>query len=364
MKRLFAFLIALLLALSVFAACGGETETTKPEATEPEATEPETTEPETTEPETNEPETTEPPVLDPDPLEPTVAADPSHTEHIWYSLPTFTAYEAKQADGTIGYLATHCRYEGCEAVKDGVVRPTLVNMDFESFNGTLAQYADAAENVCAHKKGASNSPGTVADGMGQIITSKSQTIISTDFVWEYGKEYYISMDFQLNVAPRANKNLHILTFGRGSQEEAARYFVGVGYNPEAGKWYVTHNFSFVHELIGVSFELGKWYRLEYVVLMGNPDGGIYESPASTAEKPVYITGGAAAMYLTPMHRTADGEMVIAGERIYLGTYDGIAAIVNDKKEALAMDYDYIKLDSNGACQAVDNLIVALEEKDK
>ncbi len=366
------------MALSLFAACGEtpdettkapETTTTPSTTAAPVTTVPDTsTAPDTTKaPDTTDttaPETTTTPETDPEPLEPTLAADASHAEHVWFTNPSFTAYEVKQADGTIGYIATHCRYDGCDAIKDGKIRPVLVNMDFENYNGKLADYANESENVCAHKKGAQHSPGTVADGF-CLITNKSQTIISTDFVWEYGKEYYISMDFQLNTYLNATKMSHVLTFGKGSMSQAARYFVGVGYKPEEQKWYMTHNFDGAYALEGISMELGKWYRLEYVVVMAHESANVYESPASTEERPVHITGGTTTMFLTPMHRNLDGEMVAVGEKIFLGTFDGIAAMYDgETRTMLDMDLDYIKFDSAGACRAVDNVVVGLAEKDK
>ncbi len=378
MKKFFAFALALLMVVSLFAACGEtpdettakapETTTTPSQSVPPVTTAPDTSAPPvTTAPDTTDttaPETTTTPETDPEPLEPTIAADSAHTEHIWYTLPTYTAYEAKQADGTIGYYATHCRYEGCDAIKDGKIRPILVNMDFEGFTGTLAKYADEAENVCAHKKGANNSPGNVADGMGVMITSKGQCIISTDFVWEYDKEYYIAMDFQLKDPLSQNKNSCVLTFGKGSMTEAAKYFVGIGYNLTDGKWYVEHNFGMDYELVGIQIEGNRWYRLEYVVTMGSADAAMAESPSFAERNNYLLQGGATTMYLTPMHRNLDGEMVIAGERIYLGTFAGIAAMVNEDREPLNLDLDYIKIDSTGACKAIDNLVVGLAEKDK
>ena len=374
LTKLLSLVLALLMVVAVLAACGEHTSDTEPDTT-PEVTDPETTvppvttapDPETTEPapETTEPETTEPETTEPEvvivPVEPELEAG-EHAEHAWYTFATFTPYDAKQEDGTIGYLAVHCRYAGCDAIQDNKIQPVLVNLDFENFNGTLSDYATAAENVDILRKSPSTTKGNIADGM-WVGGVTSQNIIEFTPGWKNNSQYYLSIDMQISTNPQAGKNLQFLAPGLTSAANQSRYLFQIGKrNAEDGKYYAHQNFTGVYPLDGVTLEQGEWYRMEYIMNIG--DGSVLKDETNP-EAILYYSPGTVTVFITKLARAADGTMVMVGSRELLGTFDGLGPMFDDKTgETLIMDTSIIKIDSSRAVGAFDNLIVALPAIDK
>ena len=375
LTRLLSLLLVILMLVATLVACGGETpDVTEPDATEPEATEPDTTAPPvTTEPpETTEPEpvTTEPVVTDPPTTEPEIVIVPAepeleaaeHTEHVWFSHPTYTAYDAPKEDGTLGYVAVHCRYAGCDAIEGNKIQPVLAYLDFENFNGTLAEYVKAQPNVDQLNKSPSTTKGTVGNGM-WYGGATSQNIIEFQPGWQHNTQYYFSIDIQIATNPQGGKNLQLPTIGLTSQVNATRYLFQIGKrDSEDGKYYGHQNFAKVYPLDGFVLEQGKWYRLEQIFSIG--DGSLlkYES---NPEAILYYSPGTTTVFLTELERAADGTMIPTGNRNIVGIFDGMGAMYDDKTfTELIMDTSVIKFDSYRMLGAFDNVIVATTPIDK
>lgn len=368
--KLLSLALACIMLVATLAACGGEL----PETTEPEVTEPDTTAapvttapPVTTEPapETTLPVETDPPTTEPEvviaPVEPELESC-EHTEHVWYSHPTYTAYDAQKEDGTLGYVAVHCRYAGCDAIEDNKIQPVLAYLDFENFNGTLTDYVKANPNVDQLNKSPTATKGTVGNGM-WYGGATSQNIIEFQPGWKNDSQYYFSIDVQIGTNPQASKNLQLPTLGLTSQVNATRYLFQIGKrDSEDGKYYGHQNFTKVYPLEGFVLEQGKWYRLEQIFVIG--DGSVLKDETDPAAVR-YYSPGTVTVYLTELERAADGTMIPTGNRNLVGIFDGLGAMYDEKTFTdLVMDISVIKFDSNRMLGAFDNVIVAIAPVDK
>lgn len=365
--KILSLLLAVLMLASTLIACGDDT----PDETTPKNTTPMTTAaPITTAPETSAPETTtkaaETTTKAPEttafvPTEAALPADPNHTEHVWYSHPTFTAYDEKQADGTIGYTAIHCRHEGCEAIKDNKVRPALVNLDFNGDTCSLVDYLTAQENVSPSQIDAGHSGATVTNGMG--MSFGNFLLFSTDFNWDFNTEYYLSMDMQTSHSFK-KREAHVLALGQGLTTgiKEIRFLCGLGLSKEDQTPVYINNYSEVTKIDNLEFKTNTWYRLEYVVKFGADTK--FEDTTTEPGRTLYCTQGTLTAFLTPMYRTEDGEMLVAGDRQMIGTFENFAYMGDDDGNPRNFDTNIIKICQNNMIQAFDNLVVGLAEKTK
>lgn len=380
--KLLSLVLALLLLVASFAACGGETPDTDPADTDPADTDPVDTDPPVTDPPETDPPVTDPPETDPpvtdppetdppetEPEDPTPAepdtTEPEleaaeHTDHVWYTFATYTAYDAPKEDGTLGYLAVHCRYAGCDAIQDNKIQPVLANLDFEGFTGKFTDYLKTQPNVDILNKSPSATQGEVRDGS-WVGGVPSQNIIEFTPGWQTNTQYYISLDIVLSTNPQGGKTPYILAPGLTSATQASRYLFQIGQRiTEDGKYYAHQNFAGIYALEGLTIEQSQWYRLEYIMNIG--DGSVQkdETHPNKGSSPGNVT-----VFLTKMARRSDGTMVIAGNREILGTFDGLGCMYDDKADqVLTMDTGIIKFDSYRALELFDNLIVATAPIDK
>ncbi len=366
--KLLSLLLSVLMLASALIACGGDAPaqtSDKPKDSTPTTTAaPVTTAADTSKaPETTTKPaetTTKAPETVIEPHEAALPADPNHTEHVWYSLPSFTAYDEAKADGTIGYMATHCRHEGCEAIKDDKVRPTLVNLTFDDYSGNLMDYLTEAPNVSPSLIDQNQSKGSVTNNL--LMFSSNHTLFSTDFSWDYNKEYYVSMDIQTNATfPKSFAT--VLALGQGAPSiKELRYFFSLGLSSDDQSPVYMNNYSAVSKIPGLTFEMNSWYRLEYIAKFGSDT--IIPDTVTDPTKTLYTTQGTVTMFLTPLSRNADGDMIATGERIMLGTFQNFALMGDDDGNRIDFTVNVIKIDHNKMIRAADNLIVSLAEQAK
>lgn len=249
MKLTFLKTLATVLAavfLLGLSSCGEAVDTTDPQDTIPIITRP--------------PETTSAPETE---------GVPKHA-HIWSELPVYTAYSRPDRENdSIGYTAYPCTVEGCEEIRDDLIRPVLIALDFEG-ETTLYEYLEEADRVSPFfKKETSFSEGTVTGGTCNVEGGKNeQVFIVSDLPLHELEVFTVSFDAYFGISSLPDKDT-FFGFGKSAEELASVYYFQL--RERGGKLYYLKNFTEDEQqsnaLLSYTFEREKWYHFDVEIDM-------------------------------------------------------------------------------------------------
>lgn len=303
--RIVTLVLALLCALSLV-ACGGQKE---PVETLPIITRP--------------PETTEPPVEE----------IPKH-EHVFTSLPVFTPYERPDRDDdSIGYTAYPCTVEGCTEIKDDMIRPVLIALDFEG-ETTLHEYLEAEDRVSPLVKNEiSYSAGTLTGGAFYAEGKKNeQVFIVSELALDELPVFTVSFDCYFGISSNPGKDT-FFGFGKTSAERDSVYYFQL--RERDGKLYYLENFKENElrsiDLLSYTFEREKWYHFDVEINMEKDEVALWVGEWDETRTELLSTS-------------------------YLGTCQKMHAT------EIALDTVVFRISASNGLGAMDNFFITLPEK--
>ncbi len=264
---------------------------------------------------------------------PETDAGPKH-ECIWADEETYEAYDTVGDRGEVGYFARHCTVEGCEEIKDAILRPVLLRLDFEGEDTTLEQYLNAADGVSPFLKNDTvYSQGEIRDGVCHIIDNSQVFILCDRLYDEIGEPIRISFDIKLGAGDTQNRDT-FFGVGRASQTEAASYYFQ--FRDTNGRLTYLKNFEFdsinTDMLYEYPLSVGEWYHFDVDI--------------DFEEKRVDIYIGT----------WVDGTRQTLVKYEHIGTCSGIATSAKNRT-----DFALRISDQNGI-EAFDNLYICLPEE--